>query len=286
MYKRQLYHPSADALASIISEIPAKIITSIVFNIALYFLCNFKREAGAFFFYLLMTMIATLFMSHIFRCLGSATKTFAEAMVPASVILLAMSIYTGFAIPKTKILGWAKWIWYINPLSYVFESLMVNEFHGRRFACSNFVPNGPGYNGISGVERVCSAVGAEAGADFVNGEKYINVAYGYYHAHKWRGFGIGLGYAIFFLGVYLAFTELNESARQGGEVLVFTQSTVRKMKKQRKAETDVENNAGVDSANEKKLLEDSSEVGSSESTLGDAQLSKSEAIYHLSLIHI
>lgn len=275
-----LYHPSADALASIISEIPAKIITSIVFNIALYFLCNFKREAGAFFFYLLMTMIATLFMSHIFRCLGSATKTFAEAMVPASVILLAMSIYTGFAIPKTKILGWAKWIWYINPLSYVFESLMVNEFHGRRFACSNFVPNGPGYNGISGVERVCSAVGAEAGADFVNGEKYINVAYGYYHAHKWRGFGIGLGYAIFFLGVYLAFTELNESARQGGEVLVFTQSTVRKMKKQRKAETDVENNAGVDSANEKKLLEDSSEVGSSESTLGDAQLSKSEAIYH------
>ena len=226
-----LYHPSADALASIISEIPTKIAVATTFNIAMYFLCNFKRDAGAFFFFFMMNLLATFVMSHIFRCLGSATKTYSESMVTASVILLALSIYTGFAIPKTKILGWAKWIWYINPLSYIFESLMVNEFHGREFQCSNFVPAGPAYVGSSGTERVCSAVGSEAGLSVVHGERYINLSYGYYHAHKWRGFGIGLAYAIFFLGVYLAFTEFNESAKQRGEVLVFTRSTMKRIKK-------------------------------------------------------
>ncbi|CUS22780.1 LAQU0S06e05842g1_1 [Lachancea quebecensis] len=275
-----LYHPSADALASVISEIPTKLATSIVFNITLYFLCNFKRDAGAFFFYFLMTLVATFAMSHIFRCLGAATKTYAESMVPASVLLLSMAIYTGFAIPKTKILGWAKWIWYINPLAYIFESLMVNEFHGRSFTCSQYIPAGPGYLDVSGTERVCSSVGSQAGQSVVDGETYINVSYGYYHSHKWRGFGIGMAYAIFFLGVYLAFTELNESAKQTGEVLVFTQSTLKKMKKERtKKSQDVEYNAGAASTSEKKLLEESSDNVSSSSMEG-AQLSKSEAIFH------
>ncbi|SCV01822.1 LAME_0G18734g1_1 [Lachancea meyersii CBS 8951] len=299
-----LYHPSADAMASVISEVPAKLLTSVSFNLALYFLCNFKREAGAFFFYFLMTMVATFLMSHIFRCLGASTKTYAESMVPASVLLLALSIYTGFAIPKTKILGWSKWIWYINPLSYVFESLMVNEFHDRRFDCSAYIPTGPAYESISGTERVCSAVGAVPGQDYVNGETYINVAYGYYHSHKWRGLGIGLAYAIVFLGVYLAVTEFNESAKQRGEILVFPQAIMRRMKKQRHrseknngggargSETtgggggggsaaDLESSAGVVPVNEKKLLEDSTDsANSTNSSMGEAGLTQSEAIYH------
>ncbi|SCU91758.1 LADA_0F11848g1_1 [Lachancea dasiensis] len=282
-----LYHPSADAMASVISEIPAKLLTSLTFNLAMYFLCNFKREAGAFFFYFLMTMVGTFAMSHIFRCLGASTKTYAESMVPASLLLLALAIYTGFAIPKTKILGWAKWIWYINPLSYIFESLMVNEFHGRQFKCSQFVPAGPGYENVSGTQRVCSAVGALPGEDYVSGERYINVAYNYYHSHKWRGLGIGLAYAIFFLGVYLAVTELNESAKQRGEILVFPQAVMRRMKKQRKLRagtnangSDIENTAGVATLNEKKMLEESSNSVASSSSMGDVKLSSSEATFH------
>ncbi|SCU98484.1 LAFA_0G18228g1_1 [Lachancea sp. 'fantastica'] len=286
-----LYHPAADAMASVISEIPSKLITSVTFNLALYFLCNFKREAGAFFFYYLMTIVATFLMSHIFRCLGASTKTYAESMVPASVLLLALAIYTGFAIPKTKILGWSKWIWYINPLSYVFESLMVNEFHGRKFECSTYIPAGPAYLDVSGTQRVCSAVGAVPGQSYVDGETYINVAYGYYHKHKWRGLGIGLAYAIFFLGVYLAVVEFNESAKQRGEILVFPQWAIRRMKKQRKLQSrlgadpaDEEHRAAA-GTNEKKLLEDSAEdedVNSSSAAVSEdaGMLSSSEAIFH------
>ncbi|MCG8711172.1 ABC transporter permease, partial [Brenneria sp. 4F2] len=90
--------------------------------IAFYFLVHFRVDAGRFFFYFLINVLAIFTMSHLFRCVGSLTKTLTEAMVPASVLLLVLSMYTGFAIPKTKMLGWAKWIWYINPLAYLFES--------------------------------------------------------------------------------------------------------------------------------------------------------------------
>ena len=93
----------------------------------------------------------------------------------------------------------------------------------------------------------------------------------------------GIGYVIFFLAVYLIFCEFNESAKQRGEILVFTKSTLRKMKKEKKLKSgaapadDVENSAGTENANDKKLLEDSFEESASSDEIG---ISKSEAIYH------
>ena len=46
-------------------------------------------------------------------------------------------IFTGFVIPTPKMLGWSRWINYINPVGYVFESLMVNDLHGMlNIACN------------------------------------------------------------------------------------------------------------------------------------------------------
>ena len=70
--------------------------------------------------------------------------------------------------------------------SYAFEALMINEFSGRQFDCVSFVPSGPGYTGLGAAQTVCSAVGAVAGSNTVDGETYINIAYDYYHGHKWR----------------------------------------------------------------------------------------------------
>lgn len=88
-----LYHPSADALASIITQIPAKIAICLGFNIIFYFMVHFRRNAGRFFFYLLINFTTTLVMSHIFRSVGSIFKTLAESMPPAAVLLTAMHGY-------------------------------------------------------------------------------------------------------------------------------------------------------------------------------------------------
>ncbi|KAL3233195.1 Uncharacterized protein RNJ44_05111 [Nakaseomyces bracarensis] len=276
-----LYHPSADAFASILSEVPAKLITAVCFNIIFYFLVNFRRNGGVFFFYFLINVVAVFSMSHLFRCVGSLSKTISAAMVPASMLLLGMSMYSGFAIPRTKMLGWSRWIWYINPLAYLFESLMINEFHDRKFPCAVYIPSGPEYADVPVDSKVCSSVGAIPGNDYVLGDDFLRESYAYLHKHKWRGFGIGMAYVIFFLVVYLILCEYNEGAKQKGEILVFPQNIVRKMKKQRK----LRNNASVDDVEvgdtsditDKKIISESSDSEDSDANVG---LSKSEAIFH------
>lgn len=103
-----LYHPSAEAFASMLTDIPYKIANAIFFNITLYFMVNLRREPGAFFFFLFISFIATLTMSMLFRTIASVSRTLSQAMAPAAIIILAIVIFTGFAIPTDYMLGWCR----------------------------------------------------------------------------------------------------------------------------------------------------------------------------------
>lgn len=218
-----LYHPSAEAVSSMMVDMPYKILNSITYNLTLYFMTNLRREAGPFFFFLLLTFLTTLCMSMIFRTIASASRTLSQAMVPAALLILALVTFTGFVIPINYMLGWCRWINYINPLAYAFESMMVNEFHNRKFECTEFVPrlDVPGYADYDVANRACSAIGSVQGNPMVDGDAYINSAFKYYHAHKWRNVGIVIAFIILFLGTYMAFAELVSAKKSKGEVLVF-----------------------------------------------------------------
>ena len=90
-----LYHPSAEALASILTDLPSKVLTAIGFNLVLYFMTNLRREPGAFFFFLMMSFVLTLVMSMIFRTIASVSRSLVQALVPTAVFIIAIVIYTG-----------------------------------------------------------------------------------------------------------------------------------------------------------------------------------------------
>ncbi|KAK2687582.1 hypothetical protein QWA68_013529 [Fusarium oxysporum] len=225
-----LYHPSAESLSAMICDLPYKIVNCLLSNITLYFMTNLRREPGPFFFFLLNMFFITLTMSMMFRLLGSLTKTIAQSLAPASVILLVIMLYTGFAIKVQNMQVWLAWLRWLNPAHYAFESMMVNEFVGRTFDCVMFVPSGTGYEGVGSEQRVCSVAGAEPGADIVSGTAYLKTSYGYINAHKWRNFGIMIVFMIFFMALHLIATELIASERSKGEVLVFTRKAMRQGK--------------------------------------------------------
>ncbi|KAK0616818.1 ABC-2 type transporter-domain-containing protein [Immersiella caudata] len=218
-----LYHPSAEAVASMITDMPYKIANCIVFNLTLYFMTNLRREPGAFFFFLLISFITVLTMSMIFRTIASATRTLSQAMVPAALIILALVIFTGFAIPLDYMLPWCRWLNYIDPVAYAFEALMVNEFHGRQFRCTQYVPSPelPMYANVSDRNRVCSAVGSVTGFEFVSGDDYIWSGFKYSNANKWRNVGIIFAFMAFFLFCYIVSAENVAAKKSKGEVLLF-----------------------------------------------------------------
>ena len=212
------YHPSTEAIAGILSDIPVKFLLAVAFNLILYFLSHLRREPSQFFIYFLINFIIMFVMSAVFRTMAAITKTVSQAMTLAGILILALVIYTGFVVPVPYMVPWFGWIRYINPIYYAFEILVANEFHGREFACSQLIP---AYPNLSGDSFVCSSRGAVAGEYTVSGDAYIWAAFQYTYDHVWRNFGILIAFLVGFLAIYFVATELNSSTTSTAEVLVF-----------------------------------------------------------------
>lgn len=115
--KYALYHPSVEAISSLVVDMPAKIIVGIVFNIVLYFLTHLRRTVGHFFVFLLFNITTTLTMSNIFRWIGAVSRSLPVAMVPSSLFMMMLVIYTGFTIPTRDMHPWFRWLNYLNPIA-------------------------------------------------------------------------------------------------------------------------------------------------------------------------
>ena len=90
-----MYHPGIDAIASLISLYPVKLIGVSVFNIILYFLSGLRREAGAFFTFMLFTYTVVLTMATMFRVIGAVNKHESIATSMGGAFLLPLIVYTG-----------------------------------------------------------------------------------------------------------------------------------------------------------------------------------------------
>lgn len=53
-----MYHPFTEGLASMVADWPIKFMTNILFGVILYFMTGLKKEAGAFFIFLLFTFLS------------------------------------------------------------------------------------------------------------------------------------------------------------------------------------------------------------------------------------
>ncbi|KAL5328219.1 hypothetical protein ACEPPN_001716 [Leptodophora sp. 'Broadleaf-Isolate-01'] len=219
------YHPFTEALAGVLADIPVKFLIAIFFNVILYFLAGLRREPSQFFIFFLFNFVAILTMSQIYRCIAASTKTVSQALAIAGVVTLAVVIYTGFVIPRPLMHPWFKWISWINPISYAFEALLVNELHGQRVPCSQLVPSGPGYPS-TGNQFICAIAGSVTGELTVLGDNYLDAQFEYSYSHIWRNLGFMFAFMIFFLSLYLLATELNSSTDSSAEVLVFRRGKV------------------------------------------------------------
>ncbi|GLA21539.1 hypothetical protein AnigIFM62618_011208 [Aspergillus niger] len=225
-----LYHPSAEALASMMIDIPYKLLNTLFFNLTLYLMANLRREVGAVFFFLFIAFLSTMVTSSFFRTIASVSRTMSQAMVPAALLVLGLIMYTGFTMPTMYMRGWSRWITYVNPLSYAFESLIINEFHNREFSCSVIVPSGPDYNAVAINNRACAEVGNTIGTTTIQGDIYIIDKFGYHQSNKWRNVGIMVAFWVIFTTAYLVATEVLSMARSRGEVLIFRRGLLDKKK--------------------------------------------------------
>ncbi|PPQ74645.1 hypothetical protein CVT26_005690 [Gymnopilus dilepis] len=231
--KAALYHPFVEALALTLVDIPisAGIIT--VFSIIIYFMVGLQLSAAQYFVFLLFLFVMSITMKAWFRMIAAAFSSEATAQSFAGISVLALSIYTGYSIPKPTMIGALRWITYINPLRYGFEAVLTNEFRTLNGTCSNLVPQGPGYQNITLANQVCATVGSQPGQAFVDGNRFVNLSYGFSYSHTWMNFGIVVAFGVGFIIALLTFTEFNTSLSTDFSVTLFKRGSKSKIIKSR-----------------------------------------------------
>ena len=120
---------------------------------------------------------------------------------------------------------WFKWLTYINPVGYAFESLIANEFHHRNVTCTKsriIPPYAALYNGSS----VCAIRGSIENQPFVSGDAHIYANYDYLYRHIWRNLGILFGFLAFFITTYLVISDRNMYSAPTSDDLVFRRGHV------------------------------------------------------------
>ncbi|KAF9526334.1 pleiotropic drug resistance ABC transporter [Crepidotus variabilis] len=220
-----LYHPFIQAVALTLVDLPVSFGTSLVFGGLIYGLVGLQKSAGQFFIFFLFVFSLAVVMRAYFRALAAACKSEAAAQTLAGISILAMSMYTGYTIPQDSMIWALRWITYINPFRYGFESLLTNEFHTLNGACVNLVPQGPAYQNITLSNQVCTTVGALPGQPYVQGSRFVELSLGYFYSHLWRNFGIICGFGAAFATALFVFTEINTKTSGYSAVVLYKRGT-------------------------------------------------------------
>lgn len=146
---------------------------------------------------------------------------------------------------------WLKWLIWINPVQYTFESMISNEFYNLKLQCVPpfIVPSGPN---ASPAHQSCLIKGSKPGQLVVNGADYILTNFGYTRDHLWRNFAIVIAWFVLFVAISMIGTEFQTSsgraAHGGAAVTVFMRGQVPSTVKQ-------------DMKNEKKGAREDEEMG-------------------------
>ncbi|KAI5293054.1 GTPase-activating protein [Ascosphaera acerosa] len=217
------YYPWVEAAAGIVADIPIKLMIAICFNTIIYFLGSLRYDAACYFTFFLFSFITMLTMSAIFRTLGAATKKIEEALALAAPMVLAIVVYTGFVVQKHYMKPWFKWMMYLNPLAYAYESMLVNEVHGQWYPCgeNKMVPP---Y--AVGEHFQCPVRGAKPGQLLVSGDDWVEASFGYTYDHIWRNLGINLAFMVGMWIIYLTVSQVNAVHSSSAEFLVFRRGHV------------------------------------------------------------
>ncbi|KAI8062097.1 ABC-2 type transporter-domain-containing protein [Gongronella butleri] len=204
-----MYRPSAYYLAQVVLDVPFAIAQVLLFQICTYFMMGLNLTAGRFFTYTVTLFFINMTMNAFFRFFGAISPSFFVATQVTGVLLVSIVTYTGYVIPYSKMHPWLFWIYWINPLTYAYKTLLINEMSGQVYSCEglgNAVPYGPGYDNWD--YKTCTMVGGVPGQNFVLGDDYLVDYLSYEPSQMWAPDFVAL------VGFFILFTFLTAMAME------------------------------------------------------------------------
>ncbi|GAA5941325.1 hypothetical protein JCM3775_001542 [Rhodotorula graminis] len=213
-----LFSSSALAVARVLGDLPLIGVQCALFGTITYLLAGLQPTFKAFATYLVFVYATALNLSCLFRMVAALSPNFEGAIRFCGVALNVLVMYAGYFIPTPSMRPWLKWVHYVvDPISYSYEAVLANEFHGLSLACSpsDIVPSGPSYDALSDLYKTCTLPGSTPGSLAVSGDTYLALAYDFHYARVWKNLGVLALQAAVFLAVGVAATDVLHFAPGG-----------------------------------------------------------------------
>ena len=173
------YRPSAVAIARVVVDFPAIFCMVVPFTIIVYFMTQLDLDVSKFFIYFLFVYTTTFCITSLYRMFAALSPTIDDAVRFSGIALNILILYVGYVIPKQSLIDgsiWFGWLFYVNPISYSYESVLTNEFSNRVMECSpsQLIPQGPG---VEPAYQGCSLTGSQLGQASVDGSRYLESSF-------------------------------------------------------------------------------------------------------------
>ncbi|KAL8034647.1 hypothetical protein ABFX02_12G042200 [Erythranthe guttata] len=177
----------AYALPVWILSIPVTVVEIGVFTVLTYYEIGFDPNFGRFVKYYLVLLFQIQTASSLFRLIGATGRNMIIANTFGFFVLLMVFALCGFVLSRENVKKWWIWGYYISPMMYAQNAIMVNEFTGHSW------------------KHVSTNANMSLGVEVLESLGYFSGAYWY-----WIGIGALLGTTILLNSLcILALTYLN-----------------------------------------------------------------------------
>ncbi|XP_023766490.1 pleiotropic drug resistance protein 2 isoform X1 [Lactuca sativa] len=133
-----MFYPAwAFAIPIWIMKIPISIIESVIWIVLTYYTTGFAPSASRFFRQLLAYIGLHQMASSLYRFIAALGRKQIVAGALATFSLLLIFVFGGFIVAKDDIGPWMKWGYYISPIMYGQNAIVINEFLDDRWSTPN-----------------------------------------------------------------------------------------------------------------------------------------------------
>ncbi|KAI4355695.1 hypothetical protein L6164_004443 [Bauhinia variegata] len=141
-YKQRdlLFYPSwAYAIPGWILKIPVTLAEVVVWVFVTYYVIGFDPNVGRFFKQYLLLLLLGQMASGLFRSIAAMGRNMIIANTFGSFSIVTLLTLGGFILSREDIKNWWIWGYWISPLMYAQNAIMVNEFLGNNW--NHVLPN-------------------------------------------------------------------------------------------------------------------------------------------------
>lgn len=119
-------------------DVVMELLRTACFLVPLYIMSglNIGSSGQRLLYAVLIVLLLSLIMISMTRALVAMFDDSETAQGFGGILTILMVLYAGFMKPPTEIQPWLIWIYWADPIHYVFEALVLNEYDGLEFNCT------------------------------------------------------------------------------------------------------------------------------------------------------